>query len=90
MAPTRRSAARVQHAARDWLTKLHLVATSAGITTVPATLLPAIPSGMRLIALDGVPEERRRVNLARLPGPTAPATDALVHTLRQQAADLAE
>ncbi|MFI6169448.1 LysR family transcriptional regulator [Nocardia sp. NPDC051052] len=81
---------RVQHTARDWLSKLRLVAAGAGITTVPSTLLPAVPSGVRLIAIDGVPEERRRVSLARLPGPTTAATDALIHALRQQAADLAE
>lgn len=81
---------RVQHAARDWLTKLHLVAAGAGITTVPATLLAAIPPGIRLVTVDGIPDERRRVSLVRLPGPTSPATDALVHTLRHQAAELAD
>jgi DNA-binding transcriptional LysR family regulator len=81
---------RVHHATRDWLTKLRLVAAGAGITTVPSTLLSAIPSGVRLIAIDGVPEERRRVSLVRLPGPATASTDALVHALRQQAADLAE
>ncbi|GGL60775.1 LysR family transcriptional regulator [Streptomyces fumigatiscleroticus] len=81
---------RVHHATRDWLTKLHLVAAGAGITTVPSTLLPVIPPGVRLIAIDDLPEERRRVSLVRLPGPTTPSTDALIHTLRQHAADLAE
>lgn len=81
---------RVQHAVRDWLTKLHLVAAGAGITTVPATLLAAIPPGIRLVTVDGIPDERRRVSLVRLPGPTSPATDALVHTLRHQAAELAD
>jgi DNA-binding transcriptional LysR family regulator len=80
---------RVHHAARDWLTKLHLVAAGAGITTVPSTLLSAIPSGVRLITIDGVPDERRRVSLVRLPGPTTASTDALVHALRERAADLA-
>jgi DNA-binding transcriptional LysR family regulator len=80
----------VHHAARDWLTKLRLVAAGAGITTVPSMLLSAVPSGVRLVTLDGVPEERRRVSLVRLPGPTTAATDALVHALRREAADLAE
>ncbi|MEZ0113456.1 DNA-binding transcriptional LysR family regulator [Catenulispora sp. EB89] len=81
---------RAQHAARDWLTKLHLVAAGVGVTTVPSTLLSAIPPGVRLVGIEGVPDERRRVSLVRLPGPTTPATDALAHALRQQAAELAE
>ncbi|MET7685280.1 LysR family transcriptional regulator [Streptomyces sp. NPDC005423] len=80
---------RVHHAARDWLTKLHLVAAGVGITTVPSMLLSAIPPGVRLITIDDLPEERRRVSLVRLPGSTTPSTDALVHALRRQAADLA-
>lgn len=81
---------RIHHAARDWLTKLHLVAAGAGITTVPATLLSAIPSGVRLVTLDGVPDEHRRVSLVRRPGPTTPATEVLAHELRRQAAELAD
>ncbi|MFE3056553.1 LysR family transcriptional regulator [Nocardia sp. NPDC059239] len=81
---------RVQHAARDWLTKLHMVAAGAGITTVPATLLSAIPPGVRLISIDDLPEERRRVSVVRLPGPTTEPTRALVHVLHTHAADIAE
>jgi DNA-binding transcriptional LysR family regulator len=80
---------RAHHASRDWLTKLQLVAAGAGITTVPATLQSAIPPGVRLVDLDGVPAERRRVSLVRLPGPTTAPTDALVEVLREQAAELA-
>ncbi|WP_431875355.1 LysR family transcriptional regulator [Amycolatopsis sacchari] len=80
----------VRHAARDWLTKLSLVAAGAGITTVPSTLLSAVPPGVRLVTLDGVPEERRRVSLVRLPGSPTASMDALVHALRQEAAALAE
>ncbi|MEV8565545.1 LysR family transcriptional regulator [Streptomyces sp. NPDC051322] len=81
---------RVHHSTRDWLTKLHLVAAGVGITTVPSMLLSAVPPGVRLITVDDLPEERRRVSLARLPGPTTPSTDALIHALRRHAADLAE
>ncbi|MGW5110174.1 LysR family transcriptional regulator [Nocardia sp. NPDC004123] len=80
----------VQHTARDWLTKLHLVAAGAGITTVPATLLSAIPPGVRLVSIDDLPEERRRVSVVRLPGPTTEPTRALVHALHTHAADIAE
>lgn len=78
-----------QHAARDWMAKLSLVAAGAGITTVPSMLLAAIPPGVRLITLDGVPEERRRVSLVRMPGPASASAEALVHALRDEAADLA-
>jgi DNA-binding transcriptional LysR family regulator len=81
---------RVDHSTRDWLTKLHLVAAGTAITTVPSTLLSAIPPGVRLISIDDLPEERRRVSLVRLPGPTTPPTQALVDALRQHAANLAE
>ncbi|MCO5969591.1 LysR family transcriptional regulator [Actinoallomurus soli] len=81
---------RIHHATRDWLTKLHLVAAGTGVTTVPSTLRSVIPPGVRLITIEDLPEERRRVSLVRLPGPTTPPTDALVHALRQHAADLAD
>ncbi|MBX7465509.1 LysR family transcriptional regulator [Streptomyces sp. MAG02] len=81
---------RVHHAARDWLTKLHLVAAGAGITTVPSLLLSAIPPGVRLITPDDLPEERRRISLVRSPGPTPPATAALTRALRDQASLLAD
>lgn len=79
---------RVRHTARDWSTKLHLVAAGAGITTVPSTLLPVLPPGVRLVAVDGVAEELRRVSLVRLPGPVAASTSALERALRQEAAEL--
>jgi DNA-binding transcriptional LysR family regulator len=81
---------RVHHATRDWLTKLHLVAAGVGITTVPSMLQSAIPPGIRLVTVDDLPEEQRRVSLVRMPGSTTPSTDALVHALRLHAADLAE
>ncbi|CAM3804421.1 LysR family transcriptional regulator [Kibdelosporangium persicum] len=81
---------RVHHTTRDWMTKLHLVAAGAGITTVPSTLLSVIPPRVRLVTIDDVPDERRRVSLVRLPGQTTASTDAVVRALRQQAADLAE
>ncbi|MFE9451915.1 LysR family transcriptional regulator [Streptomyces sp. NPDC006739] len=81
---------KVHHTARDWLTKLHLVAAGAGITTATPTLLPALPSGVRLVPVEGVVEEVRRVSLVRVPGPLGAPTQALARALRQQAADLAD
>ncbi|MBS2533601.1 LysR family transcriptional regulator [Catenulispora sp. NF23] len=81
---------RVQHATRDWLTKLHLVAAGLGITTVPSTMLAAVPPGVRLVEIDGVPEERRRVSLVRLPGAGRASVDAVALALRDEAGVLAE
>lgn len=62
----------IHHAARDWLTKLHLVAAGIGITSVPATLRHVLPPGVRLLTLDDAPPEQRRINLVRLPAPPQP------------------
>jgi DNA-binding transcriptional LysR family regulator len=59
----------IAHTARDWLAKLHLVAAGCGLTTVPASLAPAVPAGVRVLAVRGGPREQRRVVLARLPHP---------------------
>ncbi|MDF6046415.1 transcriptional regulator [Streptomyces sp. JH14] len=82
--------ATVRHAARDWLTELHLVAAGTGITTATPTLLPAVPPGVRLVPVEGVAEEVRRVGLVRMPGPLGTPAQALARALRQQAADLAD
>jgi DNA-binding transcriptional LysR family regulator len=60
---------------RDWLTKLRLVATGAGITTIPAVLLPALPEGVHHVAVRDGPRERRRLVLVHSPDrpPTAAA-----------------
>lgn len=76
----------IAHTARDWLTKLHLVAAGCGITTVPPGLADAIPAGVRLVEVQGGPAEHRRVILARLPGSHPPAVAQIVRILRQEAA----
>jgi DNA-binding transcriptional LysR family regulator len=59
----------IAHTARDWLAKLHLVAAGCGLTTVPASLMPAVPAGVRVLTVRGGPQEQRRIVLARLPHP---------------------
>jgi DNA-binding transcriptional LysR family regulator len=76
---------RITHTARDWLTKLQLVAAGCGITTVPAGMAEALPAGVRLVDVEG-PVEHRRVVLARLPGPHPPAVAHIVRILRREAA----
>ncbi|MFD2421144.1 LysR family transcriptional regulator [Amycolatopsis pigmentata] len=76
----------IAHTARDWLTKLHLVAAGCGITTVPPGLADAIPAGVRLVEVQGGAAEHRRVVLARLPGPHPPAVGQIIRVLRQEVA----
>lgn len=57
--------------ARDWLTKLTLVAHGLGVTTVPPYLGALVPDGVRLVrVIDGSPVIRR-ASLARLAGPSS-------------------
>jgi DNA-binding transcriptional LysR family regulator len=68
--------------ARDWLTKLGLVAAGVAITTVPAVAAAALPPGVETLAVRGGPEERRRVLLARLPGAAGAEVEAVAAALR--------
>ena len=72
---------RVVHTARDWLTKLHLVAAGFGVTTVPPYLARVMPPGVVLLRVDGSEPEVRRLLLARLPGPANPAVTAVARAL---------
>lgn len=75
----------IAHTARDWLAKLHLVAAGCGITTVPAALVPAVPSGVRVLPVRGGPAEQRRMLLARLPQPLPEPAARLAAALRAAA-----
>ncbi|MFC4532366.1 LysR family transcriptional regulator [Sphaerisporangium dianthi] len=77
----------IAHTARDWLAKLHLVAAGCGLTTVPPSLASAAPPGVRVVAVRGGPEERRRIVLARLPGPQAEPAARFAEALRATVAD---
>ncbi|MFE2698499.1 LysR family transcriptional regulator [Streptomyces mirabilis] len=69
------------HCARDWLTKLQLVAGGFGVTTVPARLSPVLPPGVSLLHVEGAPPEIRRVLVARLPGHATPAITAVTRAI---------
>jgi DNA-binding transcriptional LysR family regulator len=69
--------ARIVHSARDWLTKLHLVAGGLGVTTIPERLSPVLPPGVITLRVRGAPPEVRRLLVARLPGTATPAVDAV-------------
>ncbi|MEU6455025.1 LysR family transcriptional regulator [Streptomyces sp. NPDC047065] len=76
---------RVVHSARDWLTKLHLVAGGFGVTTVPSELSQVLPPGVSLLRVDGAPPEIRRVLVARLSGHPAPAITAVTRAITSAA-----
>ncbi|MFI9274050.1 LysR family transcriptional regulator [Kitasatospora sp. NPDC052896] len=75
----------IVHRARDWLTKLQLVAGGFGVTTVPSRLSPVLPSGISLLHVEGAPPEIRRVLVARLPGRPTPAITAVTRAVTSTA-----
>ena len=72
----------IVHTVRDWLAKLSLVASGAGITTVSDSLGSALPPGVRILTVHGGPDEQRRTVLARLPGPITEPVAQVVAALR--------
>lgn len=76
---------RVVHTARDWLTKLQLVAAGFGVTTVPSRMSAVLPPGVNLLHVDGVPPEVRRILVARLPGRPPPETLAVTRAIASTA-----
>jgi DNA-binding transcriptional LysR family regulator len=79
----------VAHTAGDWLAKLHLVAAGCGLTTVPGDLAAATPAGVRVLAVRGGPEERRRVIVAHLPHRLPETAVRVVEALRTAVTDTA-
>ncbi|MBK3568919.1 MULTISPECIES: LysR family transcriptional regulator [unclassified Streptomyces] len=77
----------IAHTARDWLAKLQLVAAGCGLTTVSASLAPAVPPGVRVLPVRGGPQEQRRLLLARLPGAPTEAVTRVAAALRAAALD---
>ena len=77
----------IAHTSRDWLTKLHLVAAGCGLTTVPPVIAAAAPAGVRVLAVRGGPEERRRVVVAHLPHRLPEAALRVADALRAAATE---
>ncbi|MDF5752187.1 LysR family transcriptional regulator [Spongiactinospora sp. TRM90649] len=74
----------IAHTARAWSTRLGLVAAGLGVTVIPALALPALPAGVRAVAVaDGQWTGRACVAVTR-PRPPAQA-QAMVTALRNQA-----
>jgi DNA-binding transcriptional LysR family regulator len=80
----------IAHTARDWLAKLNLVAAGCGLTTVPASLTPAMPPGVRVVTVRGGPREIRRTVLARLPHEPSEPAARMAEALHATAAELSQ
>ncbi len=78
----------VRYVVRDWLAKLQIVAAGLAITTLAPVAAPALPDGVKAIAVRGEPQETRRLVLARPPGrlegPAARVADALITAARSR------
>ena len=83
-APVSAGRPNVPYVVRDWLTKLRLVASGVAITTIPDVLIPALPSDVQYLSIDG-DAERRRLLLVRAPGVTRPETQDVAQALRDAA-----
>lgn len=72
----------IRYIVRDWLAKLQIVAAGLAITTLAPVAAPALPGGVKAVAVRGEPQETRRLVLARPPGrlegPAARVADALI------------
>ncbi|WP_042394291.1 LysR family transcriptional regulator [Streptacidiphilus carbonis] len=79
----------IAHTARSWSTRLGLVAAGLGVTVIPDLALPALPAGVRTVAvIDNHWPGRATVAVTR-PRPSAQA-QAMVTALQNQAACLQE
>jgi DNA-binding transcriptional LysR family regulator len=76
---------RIAHTARDWLSKLSLVAAGCGITTVPGSLSAVMPPGIRVLEVRDGPQEQRRLVLAWLHDPLPDPAARLAGALRSAA-----
>jgi molybdate transport repressor ModE-like protein len=71
----------VRYVVSDWLARLELVAAGLGITTLAPVAAPALPPGVRTVAVRGEPHETRRLVLARRAGALDPAVAAVADAL---------
>lgn len=73
---------RVAHHAKDWLTKLSLVAAGCGVTTVPPTMRNVLPPGVILLSISDGPTPVRRMAIVRAPGRPSMGVAAVLAELR--------
>ncbi|WP_217167842.1 LysR family transcriptional regulator [Streptomyces sp. AC512_CC834] len=77
----------IAHTARGWSTRLGLVAAGLGITVIPDLALPALPRGVRAVAVTDSHWPGRATVVVTRPSPSAQA-QAMVAALQNQAVSL--
>jgi DNA-binding transcriptional LysR family regulator len=77
----------IAHTARSWSTRLGLVSAGLGITVIPDLALPALPTGVRAVAVTDSHWPGRATVVVTRPHPSAQA-QAMVTALQNQAACL--
>ncbi|TDD21392.1 LysR family transcriptional regulator [Actinomadura sp. KC06] len=77
----------IAHTARSWSTRLGLVAAGLGITVIPVQALPALPVGLRAVAVTDSHWTGRATVAVTSPRPSAQA-QAMMTALLDQAARL--
>ncbi|MFB4304326.1 LysR family transcriptional regulator [Actinomadura sp. NTSP31] len=77
----------VAHTSRNWSTRLGLVAAGLGITVIPTQARPALPAGVRAVAVTDSHWTGRATLAVTRPHPSAQA-QAMVTALQDQATDL--
>lgn len=75
---------RIVHTARNWSTRLGLVAAGMGITVIPGPAVPALPTGVRAVGVTDSHWAGRATVALTGPRPTAQA-QVMVAALRHQA-----
>lgn len=78
---------RIVHTARNWSTRLGLVAAGMGITVIPGPAVPALPTGVRAVGVTDSHWAGRATVALTGPRPTAQA-QVMVAALRHQAGRL--
>ncbi|WP_263631273.1 hypothetical protein [Streptomyces sp. 8L] len=78
---------RIAHAAREWPTRLGLVAAGLGITVLPSLAAASVPAGVRTVAVDDPSWLGRSAVAVTAPAPSVAAA-AAGEALRREAAAL--
>ncbi|MGQ4511116.1 LysR substrate-binding domain-containing protein [Streptomyces sp. DW26H14] len=78
---------RIAHAAREWPTRLGLVAAGLGITVLPSLAAASVPAGVRTVAVDD-PSWLGRSAVAVTARAPSVAVAAAVEALRREAASI--
>lgn len=78
----------ITFSARDWPTRLGMVAAGLGIALVPGSMSPALPRTVTWVQITDAAGIVRRTTYAATAAAPDPAADAFVNTLEREASRL--